>query len=50
MTGTTAAFAYIETTVPAGVTISEYRLSRAPRLRGWRRIARSFRAAAADRR
>jgi hypothetical protein len=46
MTETTAAFAYIETTIPAGVTIPEYRVSRPLRVRGWRRIMQSVRPAA----
>ena len=45
MTEIAASFAYIETTIPAGVTIPAYRVSRPPRVRGWRRIMRSFRPA-----
>ena len=43
---TAATFEYIETTIPAGITIPEYRVSRPPRVRGWRRVMKSVRPAA----
>ena len=46
MTETAATFAYIETTIPAGVTIPEYRVSRPLHARGWRRMMQSLRPAA----
>jgi hypothetical protein len=33
-----SSFAYIETTIPAGVTLAEYRAALPTRPRGWRRL------------
>jgi hypothetical protein len=38
-------FIYIETSIPAGVTISEFRRSRPQRPSGWRRLFRGLRLA-----
>lgn len=41
MTHHTSSFAYIETSLPAGITIAEYRTARPQQMRGWRRVLRS---------
>ena len=38
MTTAAASFAYIETSIPSGVTIHDYRVSRPPRAPFWRRV------------
>ena len=38
MTTAAASFAYIETSIPSGVTIHDYRVSRPPRAPFWRRL------------
>lgn len=38
MTESAKSFAYIETTLPAGMTIPAYRSARPQRVRGWHRI------------
>lgn len=51
MTHTTSQFElpipleYIETTIPAGMTIGEYRRSRHPRIPWWRRFRIAYRTA-----
>jgi hypothetical protein len=42
---TASSFAYIETSIPSGVTIHDYRVSRPPRRPFWRRAMKSFRPA-----
>ena len=41
----TTPFMYIETSIPAGVTIDEFRRSRPPRPTRWQRLVRSLRSA-----
>jgi hypothetical protein len=38
---TASAFEYIETTLPAGITIADYRAARPPRVSRWRRVLRA---------
>ena len=38
-------FEYIETTIPAGMTMAEYRRSRPPRVPWWRRFRIGYRIA-----
>ena len=45
MTTTAPQISYIETSIPAGITIHDYRVSRPPRAPFWRRVLTSLNGA-----